>query len=207
MQVARFHGARAAAVAAEDRWFGQQALGDGLGYRAGRNVVDRNGGDDAGFDILHQRLVAGENAGGRHVNVLDALVGNDLHDHVGHIVAIAQMVVKGHGHAVLEAGFFHGLLDGCQQLGVAGFQFVAGLDRTAGDGGPGSGIDAGVGAFERLYLTIALDEFGDFTAEDIFHALFPFPLSGCLLPGRVSMASRYGRTGRRRGRDVRRKFR
>jgi hypothetical protein len=107
------------------------------------------------------------------MNVLDALLGDDFHDHVGNIVAIAQMMMKGNGHAVPEARLFHGFLNGGQQLGLAGFQLVARPDRAAGDGGSGSGVDTGVGAFKWSYLTIALNIVGDVAAEDVFHVFIP----------------------------------
>jgi hypothetical protein len=62
--------------------------------------------------MVRQGLVDVEEGAGVDGQVLDSQRRDLLHDHVQHVVAVAQVVVEGNRHAVPEPGELHGLPDG-----------------------------------------------------------------------------------------------
>ena len=120
-----FDGAGPAAVGLEHHGLGQDALpGDGL-RQLSPHAAGLDAGDDARADIVDQTGVVLAQGGGTQSQVPDAH-GRDLrHDLREHQVAVAQVVVKGDGHPILQPHLFNG---GPQ----AGHQ-LAGRGRLAGD--------------------------------------------------------------------------
>ena len=100
-----------AAVGAELHRPLQQPPGD-LPAQAGGHVVGENPGDHVIADVVRQGLVGVKEGAGVHRQIPDAQIRDLLHDHVEHIVAVSQVVVEGHGHAVSQAGQRNGLPDG-----------------------------------------------------------------------------------------------
>ena len=83
-----------------------------LPAQSGGHVVRLQGGYHVVPDMVRQGLVGVKEGAGVDRQVLDAQVRDLLHDHVQHIVAVAQVVVEGDGHAVLQAGELNSLPDG-----------------------------------------------------------------------------------------------
>ena len=91
------------AVAAEDNRLVHDAGADGLGQLAA-HAGGGDAGDDAVADVLDQGRVHVLKARCGQVQVLEAHLGELVDDHVDHLVAAAEVVVEGDGHAVLKAG-------------------------------------------------------------------------------------------------------
>ena len=119
-QLAAFHEVDAAAVRVDLYRLFENAGGDGVGqFAAQAGGVEF--ADHAVFDVLNQRRVhAGERAGGDG-EVLEAHFGEDFHHHVDGVVAAAEAVVEGDGHAVFEAAGAHGVFDAGQHFARRAF--------------------------------------------------------------------------------------
>ena len=65
---------------------------------------------DGGVDVKNRTGVDGQ--------LPDAQTGDFFENHIQHMVAVAQMVVKGDGHAVVQTGQTDGLPQGGNKLAV-----------------------------------------------------------------------------------------
>ena len=99
------------AVGAELHGLLHEAPGN-LPAQSGGHVVRLQGGYHVVPDMVRQGLVDVEEGAGVDGQVLDSQRRDLLHDHVQHVVAVAQVVVEGNRHAVPEPGELHGLPDG-----------------------------------------------------------------------------------------------
>ena len=104
-----------AAVGTELHRLFQNALGDGT-TQGCRNIVGANTGDYTVCNMTLQRQVGVKQRAGIDGNLLNAQVCHLFHDHVQHKVTVAQMVVEGYGHAVLEACQLDGFPDRIYKL-------------------------------------------------------------------------------------------
>ena len=121
----RLNRARASAVTADDRRCLQLScrddLADSSAYARGLDA------DDLPFlDVIRKQILRTAEGGGRNRQILQPhLLHEHLHDHARHIVAVAEGVVKGHGHAVMRAAFLTRLADGGEHLGCLRFLCAA----------------------------------------------------------------------------------
>ena len=82
-------------------------LTDAAGHVVGDEVCDHTV-----FHMLRQRDMDIEEGAGIDGQIPDAKLRDLLHHHIQHEVAVAQVMVEGHGHAVLQTGKTNGLLNG-----------------------------------------------------------------------------------------------
>ena len=92
------------------------AADDGRGLQLSRgnhltHPAANTGGLDADdfplFNVIRDRVVGTAQRCSRNGQILKAkLFNGSLHDHVDHIVAVPEVVVKGEGHAVFGAALF-----------------------------------------------------------------------------------------------------
>ena len=105
-----------AAVGAEVHRLVHQALGD-ASAQSGGHVIRIDLAHHAAFDVLLQRgCVHVEDGACVQRQLPDAEVRDLLHHHVQRVVAVAQVMVEGHGHAALQSGELDGLPEGLDQL-------------------------------------------------------------------------------------------
>ena len=109
--------AGASAMGAEGHRFIQHAVGDGPAHHAA-DVVGFQASDHMVFDMPDEGLMGVEHRGRIHIQVFDPQVGHSVHDHVEHIVTVAQMMVEGDRHAVFQPGQLDCLLDGGNHFGI-----------------------------------------------------------------------------------------
>ena len=119
-QLAGFDEVDAAAVRVDLYRLFENAGGDGVGqFAAQAGGVEF--ADHAVFDVLNQRRVhAGERAGSDG-EVLEAHARQHVHHHVDGVVAAAEAVVEGDGHAVLEAAGAYRVFDAGQHFARRAF--------------------------------------------------------------------------------------
>ena len=107
---------RPAAVGAEVHRLVHQALGDAAA-QSGGHVVGVDLAHHAILDVLLQRrCVHVEDGACVQRQLPDAEVRDLLHHHVQRVVAVAQVMVEGYGHATLQSGELDGLPEGLDQL-------------------------------------------------------------------------------------------
>ena len=119
-QLAGFDEVDAAAVRVDLYRLFENAGGDGVGqFAAQAGGVEF--ADHAVFDVLDQgRVYAGERAGGDG-EVLEAHARQHVHHHVDGVVAAAEAVVEGDGHAVFEAAGAYRVFDALQDFARGAF--------------------------------------------------------------------------------------
>ena len=110
MDLAGLDGADAAAVGAHDRQITELSCGNGLADLAadagGLDTYDGSVLDHGNDGIMS--LAQGGRADG---DPLDAHVVDLFHDHIDNVVALAEMMMEGNGHAVLDSAFYQSLVD------------------------------------------------------------------------------------------------
>ena len=103
LQFPGLNGAGTPAVAADHHGHIHQSSGDGV-----RQLSPQAGGldpaDDTVLNMADQRGVAVRKRRGRQHQIVEAHLRQLVHNHVDNIVAVAEMVVEGDHHAVLESG-------------------------------------------------------------------------------------------------------
>ena len=99
-----------AAVGAELHRLFQDPFGD-LGADAAAHVVGDQLGDDAVSDVIRQGQMAVEQGAGIDGDILIAHGRDLVHDHVQHVVSVAQVMVEGDAAAVLDAGQLNGFAE------------------------------------------------------------------------------------------------
>ena len=73
-----------------------------------------NGPEDAGMsNAIAQFLVSviPESLGRYFAVIIEMCIRDSLHDHVDHIISLAEMVMEGKGHPVPDAAFYQSLMD------------------------------------------------------------------------------------------------
>ena len=88
-----------------------QPVGDGIRQPAAHSG-GVNPGDDAAFNMLDQRVIAGHQRAGGQRQVFETHSRQQRHDGVDHPVAFAKRVVERDGHPVLQAAALHRLFNG-----------------------------------------------------------------------------------------------
>ena len=103
----------------------QNTPADGTAY-GGSDIVGGKAGHHTVLNMLQQRSVGVKHGAGIDIQISNAQLGNGVHHHVQHKVAVAQMVVEGNGHAVFQAGKLYRFPDGTDQ-----FTHTASLPRPS----------------------------------------------------------------------------
>ena len=105
MDVALLNRADTTAVRANDRRLFEFSLGNGLADLAA-NAGGLDARNHALLDKRLQRVVRRAHRGGADGDIPDAHPRDLLHDHVDHIISIAEMVVEAEIHAVMQFALF-----------------------------------------------------------------------------------------------------
>ena len=115
MDVALFNRADTAAVRANDRRLFEFTLGNSLADLA----ANAGGLDARNHALLNERLqrvVRRAHRGGTDGDIPDAHPRDFLHDHVDHIISVAEMMVEAEIHAVMQFALFQRFAQGRAQL-------------------------------------------------------------------------------------------
>ena len=94
-----------------------QAMRDGIRQFAAHSG-GVNTGNDAAFDVLNQRIVAGHQGAGRQGQIFKAHLRQQRDHIINDPVPLAKRVMEGNGHSVLKPAADHRLLQRCAQLTV-----------------------------------------------------------------------------------------
>jgi hypothetical protein len=94
------------------------------------------------------------------MNVLQTHVRNGLHNQIGNLVAVAEMVMEGNGHAVLQTGLFNGFPNTGKKLYLTG--------STCFHFGCGSGAHPhmGEGTGEFFHLAVMFNVIGNISLQN-----------------------------------------
>ena len=110
-----------------------QPVGDGIRQPAA-HARGVNPGDNAAFNMLDQRVVAGHQRAGGQRQVFEAHPRQQRHDGVDHPVAFAKRMVEGDGHPVLQAAALNRLFNRGAEL-AAVFRVAVRQPRRGAVGG------------------------------------------------------------------------
>ena len=126
MHFTRFDGAGTSAVAADDGRRFQLAFGNDLTHLAA-DAAGLDANDLALLDVLGNRVMRFAQRGRGDGEILQAqLFDGGFHDHIHHIVAVAQVMMEGEGHAVLRAALTQRIGDGRHDLALLRLFIAAG---------------------------------------------------------------------------------
>ena len=161
-------GAGTAAVAADDGGGLQLAGGDDLAHLAA-DAAGLDAHDLALLDVLGDGVVRVAQGGGRDGDVVQAqFLDGGLHHHVDDVVAVAQVMVEGEGHAALGADLLEGVRDGVHDLALLGLLIAAGAGRGLLQ------VLAVHVVFALIhFLAVLQQEVRDFASNCVFHTKSP----------------------------------
>ncbi|CCY84880.1 putative uncharacterized protein [Clostridium sp. CAG:149] len=115
VHLAGLNGPHTAAVGAHNRQISELSRRYGLSdfspHAGGLNACHR-----PVLDVGHNRIIGLTHGAGADGDALYSHPVNLFHDHVQHIVAFTEMMVKGKCHIVTKPAFFQGLTDGVHHL-------------------------------------------------------------------------------------------
>ncbi|MPN53949.1 hypothetical protein SDC9_201618 [bioreactor metagenome] len=86
-------------------------------------------GNHAVFNMAHKRGMDAGKGTGRQSKIFNAHFGDLFQHHVDHIVPVAEMVMEGDGHAVLQAALFDGLPEAVHNFIIVTHAFKKGMGR------------------------------------------------------------------------------